>query len=417
MKIRVGIIFFLLLLMGSKVTYSDYSNRVKGAVIGAALGDALGRVTEFIDTIDAIKKKYGPSGVSSFESFKSSDWYTHSLAKTAIAPYTDDTVMARMVLETVLEGHEKGWHRDVVIGELGKKFIKLFGPDRYKEDLLFDIRAHGFTNAASTKELAKLSLQASGTLWWYRGPQDYDSKWYKEVLREAGCGSVMRAWPLGIIYKDNIEVLKKFADDQSKLTHRNPKARAASVAIAVGTAYALQGAEVDKIVQEMIRAAEQFDEAEKLYKPHAQKIIDVNSVTPHVIALDGLFTSDMIQYAAYAARIGKTPAEVLGTHNYQLNYKSPQGFLLGWAADEAIAAAVYVFVRHSNDLKAALCEGVNTPGDSDSIATLAGALVGACTGLAAFDRMGFSYDVLEDKQTLLQLAEKAAAVKVAPMNK
>jgi len=55
--------------------------------------------------------------------------------------------------------------------------------------------------------------------------------------------------------------------------------------------------------------------------------------------------------------------------------------LRGWAAHEAIAAGAYVVARHPADFRAAALEGANTPGDSDSIATLAGALVGARVGL------------------------------------
>jgi ADP-ribosylglycohydrolase len=57
--------------------------------------------------------------------------------------------------------------------------------------------------------------------------------------------------------------------------------------------------------------------------------------------------------------------------------------LRGWAAHEAIAAALYVFVRHPSEPRAAILEGANTPGDSDSIASIAGALVGARCGLGA----------------------------------
>src|SRR5438876_79045 len=59
--------------------------------------------------------------------------------------------------------------------------------------------------------------------------------------------------------------------------------------------------------------------------------------------------------------------------------------LRGWAAHEAIAAAMYVVARHGDDARAAILEGANTPGDSDSIATLAGALVGARVGVEGLD--------------------------------
>ena len=70
----------------------------------------------------------------------------------------------------------------------------------------------------------------------------------------------------------------------------------------------------------------------------------------------------MISYARTMAVQGKTPEQVLGTNNEkQQNYRSPEGFLLGWAADEALAAAVFVFYRHPDDLQAGLIEATHTP--------------------------------------------------------
>ncbi len=104
---------------------------------------------------------------------------------------------------------------------------------------------------------------------------------------------------------------------------------------------------------------------------------------------------------------GKTPEQVLGTINEkQQNYCSPQGFLLGWAADEALAAAVYVFYRHPYDLHAGLIEATNTPGDSDSIATLAGALIGAYSGFSKFKEHGFDCTALENFTELSELARE-----------
>ena len=57
--------------------------------------------------------------------------------------------------------------------------------------------------------------------------------------------------------------------------------------------------------------------------------------------------------------------------------------LLGWRGDEAIAAAVYTFIRHADDPTTAILEAANTPGDSDSLATLVGAMVGARGGVEA----------------------------------
>jgi ADP-ribosylglycohydrolase len=79
-------------------------------------------------------------------------------------------------------------------------------------------------------------------------------------------------------------------------------------------------------------------------------------------------TAGMMAQAIDEARSGVGPEVTLGR-------------LQGWAAHEAIAAAVYLLERHPDDARAAILEGANTPGDSDSIATLAGALLGARLGV------------------------------------
>ena len=62
--------------------------------------------------------------------------------------------------------------------------------------------------------------------------------------------------------------------------------------------------------------------------------------------------------------------------------------------------------RHSEDPRAAILEGANTPGDSDSIATLAGALIGGRVGL---DRLPTEWvSRVERSNELLALANEAS---------
>ena len=82
--------------------------------------------------------------------------------------------------------------------------------------------------------------------------------------------------------------------------------------------------------------------------------------------------------------------------------------LQGWAAHEAIAAAMFVVARHERDLPGALLEGANAAGDSDSIATLAGALLGARLGLEAIPA-NWIRDV-ERSDKLMALARSAATL-------
>src|SRR4051812_30333445 len=73
--------------------------RFLGAVLGAAVGDAMGHPTEFIRSFESIRARYGPAGVSKFELYWERDGRR-------FAPYTDDTQMAEVVLRTLVEGHD-----------------------------------------------------------------------------------------------------------------------------------------------------------------------------------------------------------------------------------------------------------------------------------------------------------------------
>lgn len=382
-------------------------DRIEGALIGAALGDALGRITEFIPTTAAIRTEYGSNGLKSFEQFRPHDWVVYNKQK--IAPYTDDTVMAKLLLEISLEAKKNDWSPDKTIGKLAQEFALLFGPEKYSRDPLYALRAHGPTNEQAGYRLFERMQHKDTHCWWVYGPSDYDYQKYSTIEKEGGCGSVMRAWPLGLVYKTDRQLMHLLADEQSRLTHRHPMARAACVALAEGIASVLDGVDVTTVAQNMINVARRFDNAELVYKKKAGKVSDSTLFNQAMIKNDTLLTSDMLSYATVMAQKGYLPEQVLGYHNNKgTNFRSTNGFLLGWAADEALAAALYVFMRHPDNLHAALVEAVNTPGDSDSIATLAGALVGARVGSKQLAESGFDYSRLENVSELICLAEQFA---------
>ncbi|MGL5096048.1 MAG: ADP-ribosylglycohydrolase family protein, partial [Planctomycetia bacterium] len=71
-------------------------SRFAGAVLGGAIGDAMGHPTEFIGSVASIKDRYGPNGVERFELYWERDGKR-------FAPYTDDTQMAEIVLRSILD--------------------------------------------------------------------------------------------------------------------------------------------------------------------------------------------------------------------------------------------------------------------------------------------------------------------------
>ncbi|HZF55576.1 MAG TPA: ADP-ribosylglycohydrolase family protein [Polyangiaceae bacterium] len=307
-----------------------------GAVLGGAIGDAMGHPTEFISSFSAIRSKYGPRGVTGYELY----W---DRGGKRFAPYTDDTQMAEVVLRTLLNAREQGSDIDETMREMAQGFIQ------WADHPQGGHRAPGGACMSGCRALAR------GVHWSKAGG-----------ATAGGCGSVMRAYPFGLLFADDLARAERWSVAHSKLTHRDPIALAACAAMAVGMARIVRGDPVLTVASEMVGAACR-------YSPP---------------------TAAMIARALEEARTGVKPEVTLNR-------------LRAWAAHEAIAAAVYLFVRHPDDPAAAILEGANTPGDSDSIATLAGAMLGARCGLDALPSE-WVRDV-ERSDELLDLALRAAA--------
>jgi ADP-ribosylglycohydrolase len=302
-----------------------------GVVLGGAIGDAMGHPTEFIASVSSIRAKYGPEGVTRFELYWDRDG-KH------FAPYTDDTQMAEAVLRALLEA--RGEDLDATMELMAKKFID------------WSKRPQGGHRAPGNACMSGCRALEAGAHWSKAGGE-----------KAGGCGSVMRAYPFGLVFAQDLRKAEEWAVAHSKLTHRDPIALAASAAMAVGVALLARGEGLEQATSEMVAAACRYSAK----------------------------TAGMMAAAIDDARSGVGPEVTLDR-------------LRAWAAHEAIASAVYLLERHPDDPRAAILEGANTPGDSDSIATLAGSLVGARVGARGLP-IGWVRDV-ERADELMALARQ-----------
>lgn len=302
-----------------------------GVVLGAAIGDAMGHPTEFISSVAGIRAKYGALGVTKFELFWERDGQR-------FAPYTDDTQLAEVVLRSLLHARDAGLDLDATMVDLSARFIA------------WSHHPQGGHRAAGNACLAGCHALETGAHWSQAGGPT-----------AGGCGSVMRAYPFGLLFAHDLRKAEHWAVEHSKLTHRDPIALAACAAMAVGVARLARGEALRVVSAEMVGAACRYS----------------------------ALTAAMMAMALEDARTGVGPEVTLER-------------LRGWAAHEAIAAAVYVLERHPDDPAAAILEGANTPGDSDSIATLGGALVGARCGARSLPKEWVRE--VERAQELLDLA-------------
>ena len=69
---------------------------------------------------------------------------------------------------------------------------------------------------------------------------------------------MMRAYPFGLIFHEDIDKAEHWAVEHSKLTHRDPIALAACTAVGVGVAQVLRDEEVMTVTLAMVKAARRY---------------------------------------------------------------------------------------------------------------------------------------------------------------
>lgn len=169
------------------------------------------------------------------------------------------------------------------------------------------------------------------------------SPWHESgLLTSKGCGSAMRVATIGYFFQHDETRLIAVAKASSLITHRHPTAIAASIAAAYLVKLALDGVPPEQFTARILAAtegiSEEFDHA----------ILRIG----HVLS----FTSE------------ERALKHLGE---------------GWTGEEAVALALYCVLKYPNDYVACVRRAANTDGDSDSIACIAGGIMGARLGLSA----------------------------------
>jgi len=166
--------------------------------------------------------------------------------------------------------------------------------------------------------------------------------WFESgVANSKGCGSAMRVAPIGYIYQHDPDKLKLAARASGICTHGHRTAVAASI----GAAYLVK------------------------------------------LALDGTDPGRMIpETHSFTAGISREFDTALSKVSECIDWPNEEDALKhlgeGWIGEEAVALALYCFLRYPDDYKMAVLRGANTNGDSDSVACIAGGISGAYLGIA-----------------------------------
>ncbi|WP_069816030.1 ADP-ribosylglycohydrolase family protein [Streptomyces sp. TP-A0874] len=330
----------------------DFRSRVRGCLLGGAIGDALGASVEF-HSLDEIRREHGPEGLT--------DLVPAYGRRGAI---TDDTQMSLFTVDGLIRAQVRrdtgAWHPPTDVHRAYLRWAatqREWGPDERREEDGWLARQEWLyaRRAPGQACLTGLGDDTMGTL---AQPKNPDSK---------GCGAVMRSAPFGLLVGWEPQLVFQLATECAAQTHGHPTGYLAAGAFAVLIHSLAQGEPLDNAIQRAL--------AQLSARPGHEE------------------TSTALKLALGAVRQGLPTAarvESLGE---------------GWTAEEALAIGVYCALV-AEDVRHGLLLAVNHGGDSDSTGSICGNLLGALHGETALPP-GWLAE-LEGRATILELADDFA---------
>jgi ADP-ribosylglycohydrolase len=327
-------------------------DRVRGSLLGGAVGDALGAPIEF-DSLDQIRFRHGAAGL-----------LEPAPAFGRVGAITDDTQMTLFTAEGLIlaAGDPAFAGRSGMVRSVHRAYLRWLRTqgersahptfERTDEGWLLGVEALHSCRAPGNTCLSALCTGRMGS------PE-------QPLNHSKGCGGVMRVAPVGL----TASVGDPFAAGCAiaAITHGHPSGFLAAGFLALAIREAAAGTPIRDACQEAL---------EELRRHPGHE--ECAAAVEHALSL-----SVEKRGAASAADV-----ESLGE---------------GWVAEEALAIAVFCALV-APDFESALRLAVNHGGDSDSTGAIAGNLLGASVGEGAIPPRWLA--VLEFREEIEQLAKE-----------
>lgn len=345
-------------------------DRIRGCMIGGAIGDALGWPIEF-KSERQITNKYWPNGIRKYD-----------LNAAGEAEITDDTQMALFTANGIL---------------YGETVNLLHGTSKPPRHYV----AVAYQDWLCTQEdRAKTDIKPGGISWLNameglrhrRGPgvtclqalqkqnpaPGQIADYIEAALNSSkGCGGIMRVAPMGLRRWSDIAALDYEGAQLAAITHGHalgymPAAVLVHIINRIVYPVDLQFSLKDIILEARDTVSELFRD-----NPFLQRMC---AIIERAIDLAEHSEADDLENIH---RLGE-----------------------GWVAEETLGIALYCALKYQNDFSAGVIAAVNHKGDSDSTGAVTGNILGALVGYEAIEEKW--KEKLELKEVLLEMSDDLA---------
>ena len=278
--------------------------------------------------------------------------------KWEVGHFTDDTQMSIAVAEWLLSDPERRPERLLELFANHHENWRRYGP--------------GCARILSLVPEYRDNWQALGTIMFPQGSY--------------GNGSAMRVAPIGLRFHDELNALLETAILSSKTTHSHPLALQGAVlqACAVATALRIENIDPTRFVHTLRVALDKFTDMS----------VDTEDFNRAFDVIE-----EAIQLKAPADEV----STIIGT---------------GIEVYEAVPMAVYCFLSNMKSFEAAIHDAVFIGGDTDTIASMTGAMAGAYHGEAAIPSAWI--DAVREPQytpdEMRRLADELHAASLSPLD-
>jgi ADP-ribosylglycohydrolase len=302
--------------------FVDGRERIRGCLLGGAIGDALGAPIEF-ESLAAIRARYGPDGVTGFVG-------THWPPGTV----TDDTQMTLFTAEGLLRAGRDADLADTIdaIGDAYDRWLLTQG-ERSSAQATGWLLTNTVLHAWRAPGLTCLGALESGHRGTPNAPLN-DSK---------GCGAVMRVAPIGLVADNPFEL----AGAAGALTHGHPSGYLSAGVLA-------------HVISSVMRG------------------IDLRDAV-------GMARQELTRWPSHEETARAVDAALSAARETEPTAARVESLGQGWVGEEALAIALYCAMV-APDVRSGLLLAVNHGGDSDSTGAIAGNLLGTMYGYAALPR-------------------------------